>query len=382
MEMEMGNELVLQKVATTDLEFRWGEVEATLLTHYYEPDIEGARGLYSAIAAHFLPGPPVWPMIVAPPGSMKTELLEALDGIPGVHLIDKLTPNTLLSGQIDDKKVKRTTSPSLLHRIGNDGILICPDFSTVLSMNRDARGTVLADMRRIYDGRIRGEYGTADNLQEREWKGRITFAVAVTPDVDRHYSMFQSLGERFVMLRWHRPGGVEAAIEAMNQDRVQAKQELKLAVNTLIKHLPTKEPIVDEKLQRRIAALSEFAVRARTHVPRDGYTKQLIYEPEPEAATRLAQEIVQLTKGSAHLEGRASTSEDDFKIARRAAFDSIPASRRKLIDTILIEKAINPLVMPKSTRAYALEDLACQGLVSNGSLSKYAIDLLQMAQVL
>ena len=25
------------------------------------------------------------------------------------------------------------------------------------------------------------------------------------------YSVFQTLGERFVMVRWHRPGGVEAA---------------------------------------------------------------------------------------------------------------------------------------------------------------------------
>ena len=369
---------------------RWKQVASTLAAHYYKPDIEGARGLYSAVAAHYLVGPQVWPMIVAPPGSMKTELVEALDGIHDLHLIDKITPNSFLSGQVEDRKNKRTVSASLLHRIGPNAILVCPDFSTVLSMNRDARGSILPDMRRIYDGRLRSEYGTAENLEDREWRGRITFIVAATPDVDRHYSMFQTLGERFVMFRWHRPGGVEAAIEAMNQDRASAKRKLKEAVNALIENLGKAEPVVPADLQWRTAALSEFAVRARTHVARSGYNKEIVYEPEPEGATRMAQQLIQLTKGSALLAGRTTINEEDFDIARRAGLDSIPANRRKIIDTLIAGKSLDLLCLPKSTRSYVLEDLECQELVGqapNGSLtsrglSNLAIDLLQMAGLL
>jgi hypothetical protein len=166
-------------------ELLWKTVERVLLTHHYRPDTQAARALYSAIAAHRLPGPPVWPIIVAPPGSLKTELLEPLDGLAGVLLVDQITPKTFLSGQIEDPKQSKNTSPSLLIRIGGNGILVYPDFSTVLSMNRDNRGSVLADMRRIYDGHLRKEFGTADRLGDREWRGRITFAVAATPDVDR-----------------------------------------------------------------------------------------------------------------------------------------------------------------------------------------------------
>jgi hypothetical protein len=36
--------------------------------------------VFAAIAAHSLNGVPVWPMVVAPPGSGKTELIGSFDG--------------------------------------------------------------------------------------------------------------------------------------------------------------------------------------------------------------------------------------------------------------------------------------------------------------
>ncbi len=78
----------------------WDSLQAVLLAHYHEPDLEAVRVLFAAVAAHRLPGQPVWLMLVAPPGSCKTELLEALGGLPTVHLVDRLTPNSFLSGQV------------------------------------------------------------------------------------------------------------------------------------------------------------------------------------------------------------------------------------------------------------------------------------------
>lgn len=50
----------------------WAEVERVILTHYSSPDLDAAPALYSSIIAHFIERPPVWPMLVAPPGFMKT----------------------------------------------------------------------------------------------------------------------------------------------------------------------------------------------------------------------------------------------------------------------------------------------------------------------
>ena len=306
-------------------------------------------------------------MLVAPPGSMKTELLEALGGLPTVHLVDRLTPNSFLSGQ-----VARARGPaSLLHRIGPDGILVCPDFSTLLSMHRDHRSAVLADLRRIYDGHLRRELGTAEHPTEREWRGRLTFLVAATPDVDRHYSIFQTLGERFVMVRWHRPGGTEAALRAMSQNRQRVRQELRNAVTALFDSLPEQQPTLSEELERRIAALAEFVVVARTQVPRDGRTKEIIYVPEPEASTRLAQQLCQLAKGSALLARRETVTDDDVAIVQRAGMDCIPTTRRKIIEVLMRGKhrssimLASSLKMPWSTYTYAKADLASLELVDS-----------------
>ena len=156
--------------------------------HWHEPDIQGIQALYAGVAAHNQSGQPVWPMLVAPPGSLKTEMLESLRPLPGVHTIDAMTPKTFLSGALDQGR----QDASLLHRIGKNGILICSDFSTVLGMKSDDRALIFADLRRIYDGSLRKEFGTSDGV--RKWAGRITFVVGATPDVDMHLLSLPDVG--------------------------------------------------------------------------------------------------------------------------------------------------------------------------------------------
>jgi hypothetical protein len=246
----------------------WKAVEDALLSHHHKPDLQAAVAVCASLAAHRLKGAPVWPMLVAPPGSMKTHLLGGFDGLNGIHFIDQITPKTFISGQLDDPHKPNQAPASLLHRIGTDGTIVYPDFSTVLAMKRDSKAAILADMRRIYDGHLKKEFGTSEKLAEREWRGRITFVVAVTPAIDQYYSIFQTLGERFVMIRWPRAGGIDAALAAMNQQNDTAKAELKTAMHALFNGLPSFEPTLPFAIQRRIAALTEIAVRGRTHVPR------------------------------------------------------------------------------------------------------------------
>lgn len=166
----------------------FARVEDVLLRHFYQPDVEATRVLYSAFAGHRLSGPPVWPMIVAPPGTSKTEMLNALDGQKGVHFINQITPHTFISGQVVDGKSASKVAPGLLHRIGSEGVIVFLDFSMVLAMPVDKRAGVLADMRRIYDGKLYKEFGHASKPECRKWEGRITFLVAATSDVDRYFT--------------------------------------------------------------------------------------------------------------------------------------------------------------------------------------------------
>ena len=357
----------------------WDEVKTVLKRHHHNPDLQAVQALCAAICAHRLKGSQVWPMCVAPPGSMKTHFLTSLTCLPNVHFIDKLTPRAFISGQLEDPLRPSTKPASLLHRIGKDGIIVYPDFSTVLGMTGDDKASVLADMRRIYDGSLSKEFGTAEQSESRTWEGRITFVVAVTDAIDAHYSVFQTLGERFVMIRWPRADGMEAALVAMNQDTDKAKQELQMAVKALFGQLRGIEPEIPSDFQRKIAALTEIAVRGRTHIPRSGYSKHIIYVPEAESPTRLAQQLAQLAKGAALLEGRGTVSETDLELVRRVAFDCMPPTRSKIITALVEGRSLSDLGVPGSTLTYAIEELQAQDLLTNRVLSERCAGLVEAA---
>ena len=318
-------------------------------------------------------------MVIAPPGSAKTETTKPLEQLPGVHAIDKLTANTLLSGQITDGKSER--KPSLLHRLGPSAILIFADGSTVLSMKHEEQAGVLGDFRRMFDGQLRKEVGTTG--ESLIWKGRVTIVFNVTPDVDRFHSMFQSLGERFVMVRWQRPGGDEnaenAALQAMNQDHALMRAAIDPVVGDLFRDLSTADIAVPAAYQQQVAALAEFVVRARTPVARD-HQKELLYPPQPEAPTRLAQQLCQLAKGSARLARRSVVTERDIRLVRRVGFDCIPPIRRQLLDALIAGRKD---LLAKSTRSYLRQDLEALGLLRctphSTHLSDRALGLLSRA---
>ena len=329
-------------------------------------------------------------MVVAPPGSMKTVLLEALSGLPNCHFVDKLTVHTFLSGQIQTNK-KQThnddplSSPSLLHRIGASGILIYADFSTIIAMGQEHRDSILADMRRIYDGRLKREYGTDERPKERSWEGRITFAAAATPAIDSHFSVFQSLGERFVLIRPSRPNGVLSARSAITQDRLKARTEMSEAVRVMFGELLDFEPDLGDSILDGISSLAEFTVRARTHVPRASWgDRHIQYVPEAEAPTRLGQQLAQLAKGSALLGPRGEVDDEDMAVVRRVAFDCIPQNRWTILKTLAEGKMQCEISLPAKTKQYAMEELEALGLTTkeNGAawtLTQFAADLLRAA---
>jgi hypothetical protein len=373
--------VVRPPVSDTGDDSFWNLVADVMKSHFYQPDLEAVRAAYSAIAAHALSDQPVWTMSVAPPGSMKTTILEPLEQFEQIHFIDEVTPNTFLSGQIRGKSKRM---PSLLDRIGKSGVIVIADFSTILSMKHDDRAAVLAQLRRIFDGHFHKEVGTLEG--SLDWKGRITCAVAVTKEIDKHFGVFQSLGERFLMVRWPRPGGEDegeaAALRAMSQNIAEVRSDLKEVVGELFDGLleTAADVTVTPEQRQQIAAISEFVVRGRTHVSRDASRdRNLNYVPEAEAPTRLAQQLCQLAKGSARLGRRRRVNVGDMELVRRVGFNCIPSLRWRVLQSAARSAASG---LPGSTESNIRADLKCQGIgLLNGKheLSEFAIERLSRA---
>src|SRR5829696_9242091 len=74
-----------------------------LLGHYdellYLPDKTPVLAALATVAAQDIPGPPVWTLLVGPPSSGKTEIIDSLHLVNGAVSLSTLTKASLLSGR-------------------------------------------------------------------------------------------------------------------------------------------------------------------------------------------------------------------------------------------------------------------------------------------
>ena len=155
------------------------------------------------------------------------------------------------------------------------------------------------------------------------------------------------------------------------------RRELSDAVTNLLdRPLPLPRPL-DETERDRLITLTTFAVRARSAVERDGYSREIELIPDPEAPTRL---IIVLERLLAGIDIIGADRTEAWRIVTKVALDSIPATRRAVIDLLAhaddeveTPKVAEELGYPTATAKRALEDVTAHGIarrVTRGSGKK------------
>jgi hypothetical protein len=162
------------------------------------PDTDALLAALGAVVANRRDGDPVWVLVVAPPGTGKTEAIQPLAGLDDVWPTATLTEAALLSGT--PRREAKGAKGGLLKEIGDFGIILCKDFGSVLSMNRDSRALVLAALREIYDGSWTRRVGT-DGGRELSWSGKVGLVAGCTPVIDSHYAVLGAMGDRMAFYR-------------------------------------------------------------------------------------------------------------------------------------------------------------------------------------
>ena len=120
----------------------------------------------------------------------------------------------------------------MLCQIGEMGVLVIKDVTSILSMGRELRAEVMAALREIYDGRWVRTVGT-DGGRTLEWHGRIAVVGAVTTAWDSAHAVIATMGDRFVLLRMdstkeRTSAGRRAIANTGSEDKMRA--ELSTAV--------------------------------------------------------------------------------------------------------------------------------------------------------
>lgn len=321
--------------------------------------------IVATVLANRLPVEPVWLLIVAPPGGAKTELLSGLKSLDDAYFMSDLTPQTFLSGD------KSSKDASLLMRLPKQVILILKDFTTVLEMHPDKRSAILSQLREIYDGDFRKEFGTGES---KIWEGKLGFMAGVTPIIDQHQAVYHTLGERFIQYRPVQADRLKVSLRAINNSGSEKpmRQEIQAAFANCINSvkLPDTPMQLPEQYKQRIARLAMFCSQARSSVVRNGNTRVIEFIPGIEVPTRLVKQYMNLFSGLALISG--GYTEDDYQLIYKIGMDSLPSIKHHIIDYLhesdsskTLKDIASTSRYPESTIRNKLEELEAVGVLQS-----------------
>jgi biotin operon repressor len=340
-------------------------------------DLGALDAVLAAAAVQKLDGDPVWLLLVGGSGSGKTEIVMALQGCEHVIVTSTIqSEGALLSGTAHKEKAAGA-SGGLLHRLGPAGLLVLPDFTSVISMSREPRATVLAALREVYDGRWERNLGI-DGGRSLRWEGRITVIGATTTAWDQAHTIVASMGDRFALVRIDSASGRhEAGAQAMENlgNEREMRADLAVAVRGLLNEIDRRPAVLDPSEKAILLSAADFVTRARTAVEHDisGAPSQA---HDLEMPTRLAKMLVQVVRGSLALGAERPHA---VAIALRIARDSIPPRRLKILMDLLthdgssVDQITARLTESRTTVDRATKELRMLGLVTSQDGKTYRL---------
>lgn len=309
--------------------------EAVSLTRVHEAfrrwfgdayDLDALDAVLCTAAVEQLPGDPVWMLVISGSGATKTETVTPLGGA-GAEITSTIASEGALLSGTSQRERSKTATGGLLRKLGDRGLLVIKDVTSVLAMNRDSRGAVLAAMREVYDGRWERNLGS-DGGQSLTWTGRIVVVGAVTTAWDKAHEVIAAMGDRFVLVRVDSTTGrVASGRQAMTTTTGQEttmRAELAGAVGGLLAHLNRDADLeLTEDEVETLLCCADLVTLARTGVEHD-YRGDVIDAHAPEMPTRFAKQLTQPVRGGLALGlDRAHV----LDIAVRCARDSVPPLR-------------------------------------------------------
>jgi hypothetical protein len=322
------------------------------------------------VAANRLPGDPVWLLVVGPPSSGKTEVLGALYDLPECHPVSSLTEAGLLSGSLS--KDQEATG-GLLLQLGDRGLVLAPDFGTVLTEHASTRNRLFACLREVYDGRFVRRLGTAGG-RTFAWRGHAGLIGACTEVIDTPAIDLGLLGERFTYYRIPRStpdddfvACLMAAENAGRQAEIRAERAAAVARFFEGLVLPDTLPPLPDAEHDRLSMLATLGARLRSPVVRDGYSRTIETVPGHERPMRLFAQLRQVHAGMAVIGTPAGVL---WRLLAQVALGGTHPGRRSIVEDLLARPGAHATSnvaghcgLPNTTARRHLEDLVAHGVL-------------------
>ena len=333
-----------------------------------------------AVAGSRFKGFPVHLFLIGPPSCGKNDVLEALFDLPRTHHISTFTEASMLSGT-SRKDRSHDASGGLLEEIkksGNEGIFILTEFNSILSLSPDKRLAALGTLQNVCSGILDRKSGS-DGGVSLHFKGKVQVICGCTENIEGSRDLLGRIGERFIYCRFppiDREAQARAALRnARNGEYEDAVQRRVQAVTSLMAglQLPTSPgSLLDQDDDEVLIAIAVFMTLARSPVPRDDRSREVVNIYEAEGPARALLELQRLLCG---LRVIGIPKKESLDYVSRVALGSIPNLRRAIIQTV--GRNEGQYITTAQIRAELADwggttiDRALQDLVIHGILEKY-----------
>lgn len=331
-------------------------------------DLQALDAVIAAAAVERMDGDPAWLLLISGSGNAKTETVQSLAGA-GARVVSSIASEGALLSATSKGERSQDATGGLLRQIGDRGILVPKDVTSMLSMDRTARAQVFAALREVYDGQWVRNVGT-DGGRSLEWVGRIVIIGAVTTAWDRaNADTIAAFGDRFVVVRMDSATGrIAAGRKAIgNTGSEEAmREELAAAVGGVIAGADLSASGPDDDETARILAAADLVTLARTAVDLD-YRGNVVDAHAPEMPTRFAKQLAQMFRGGVAI---GLSREEALALAIRVARDSMPPLRLEVLEDVAanpwtplrdVQKRVDK---PRSTIDRQLQALHLLGILS------------------
>jgi hypothetical protein len=279
-------------------------LRATLAPYLHLDDPWVVDVALATVVANTLDGDPLWMLLVSPPSSGKTELVQMFTTVPWCDWLSQITENTFLSGlqrRTASGNSERALEHSLLFRWTDPRfrqgppvrVMLVQDLTGLITTKRDKRDEIFGQLRQIYDGRLPKSTGMGDDLL---WEGYLGLLGAVTPKYDDVAELYSVLGERFVLYRPLRVNPEAEARAALEREGNGTEwREVVADVAARMVESATRRlagVTVPTWATDRLIDLARLTAAGRATVTREGSSNskviRVVAEPEAGAAVRQA----------------------------------------------------------------------------------------------
>jgi ABC-type dipeptide/oligopeptide/nickel transport system ATPase component len=337
--------------------------------HFPKPD--PLYALVGALAGTMMNGYPVWLMLVGPSACGKTTLLESLLVLDHVAEVDTVSGEAAFLSGTKEKERAKDSKGGLLKSIGDRGMMVLSDFSTILSRPDSVKDEIMNVFRRVYDGRFTRDVGT-DGGQHLHWTGRIGLAAGCTDAIDRQSNENAEMGQRCIFWRYPQSAGWQEANKALQttdpDDQQQGLQQAMMEFITA-SGLAWGEPCAIRRFSQsernRLIAAAQFIAASRSGVTRDRFRRDITDVQSTEFPTRVASELEVMYAG---MEKVGCTEEEIWRVVAKVGKDCMPQKKRKAYEAVVGGATAVNMVAYKtqvsvSETRRTLEDLMVHGLL-------------------